>query len=89
MTPSRFRFRTRPDGQLTVDELADHISTFGLTASERHLEQFARRLAASGEAPSLTAVMLDRDEPAIVRERAFARAAVAVQAGRRAVVRVA
>lgn len=77
MTPARFRFRTRPDGQLTIDELSDRITTFGLAASERQLEQYARRLAAAGELPNLTSVMLDREAPAIVRERAFARSAVA------------
>ncbi|HWL42565.1 MAG TPA: hypothetical protein VNQ73_06440 [Ilumatobacter sp.] len=87
MTP--FRFRNRPDGQLTVDELADRISTFGLAASERQLEQFARRLSAAGEVPALTSIMLDREAPAIVRERAFARAAVALDQGQRQVVRVA
>lgn len=79
MTPSRFRFRNRPDGQLTADELADRINTFGLAASERQLEQYARRLAAAGELPGLTSLMLDRQAPPIVRERAFARSAVAAR----------
>lgn len=79
MTPSRFRHRTRPEGQLTVDELADQISRHGLAASERELEQFARRIAASGDTPGLASIMLDRSAPAIVRERAFARTALVVR----------
>lgn len=88
MTP-RLRFRPRPDGHLSADELADRISTFGLAASEPQLEQFARRLSATGAAPGLAAVMLDREAPAIVRERAFARAAVALASERRQFIRVA
>lgn len=89
MTPFRNRFRSRHDGQLTVDELADRISTFGLAASERELEQYARRLAAAGEVPHLTAIMLDASAPSIVRERAFARAAVAARGASLPLVHVA
>jgi hypothetical protein len=83
MTPSRFRFRPRQDGDLTVDQLSDRISTYGLAASERQLEQFARRLMAAGEIPHLTGLMLDRDAAPVVRERAFARAAVSLHNTRR------
>lgn len=89
MTPSRLRFRSRPDGQLSGDELADRISTFGLAANERELEQFARRLAATGDSPTLTSIMLDRSAASIVRERAFARALVATHAGHRPLYHVA
>ena len=79
MTPSRFRLRPRPDADLTVDQLSDRISTYGFAASERHVEQFARRLMATGQIPHLTGVMLDRDTAPIARERAFARAAVSLR----------
>lgn len=79
MTPSRFRHRTRPEGQLTVDELSDRITRHGFAASEPELEHFARRLAASGESPRLASIMLDQSSPPIVRERAFALSALAVR----------
>ena len=82
MTPSRFRFRSRQDGDLSVDQLSNRISTYGFAASERQLEQFARRLMVAGESPHLTGVMLDRDAAPVVRERAFARAAVSLRSTR-------
>jgi hypothetical protein len=79
MNPPRFRFRSRQDSDLTVDQLSERISTYGLAASERQLEQFARRLMAAGEIPHLTGLMLDREAAPVVRERAFARAAVSLR----------
>ena len=79
MTPSRFRRRPRRDADLTVDQLCHRISTYGFAASEGDVEHFARRLIATGQIPHLTGVMLDRDTPPVVRERAFARAAVSLR----------
>ncbi len=63
---------------MTPDDLAHALSTFGFGPNEHHVEHFARRLMAAGEVPHLTGIMLDRDAAPIARERAFARAAVAI-----------
>ena len=60
----------------TIDELSHLVSTRGVAGAERELAEFAWRLARAGIAPTLTGVILDTDAPAIVRERAFARAAI-------------
>jgi hypothetical protein len=75
--------------RLSLDELGYHISTRGLAGAELELEEFAWRLIRAGIAPNLTAVLLDRNAPAVVRERAFARAAVAARTAPIAHVRAA
>lgn len=84
MTPTRIRPQARTwwpaDQQVSIDDLLYAISTRGFAANEHHVEHFARRLMSAGQAPNLTAIMLDRGAAPVVRERAFARAVAALRA---------
>lgn len=63
----------------TIDELSHLVTSRGVAGAERELTDFAWRLVRAGIAPQLTAIILDREAPSIVRERAFARAALAAR----------
>lgn len=63
---------------IALDELAHLVTSRGVHGAERELAEFARWLMAAGIAPRCTSIIVDRAAPAIVRERAFARAAIEV-----------
>lgn len=65
--------------QQELDALAWRIATLGIEHCENEVAVVARRALEHGADPVLAGVLIDRDAPAIVRERAFGRVAAAFQ----------
>lgn len=63
----------------TADHLAHLVTARGVAGAERELTEFAQSAAAAGVSTTLVRLMLDRGAPAVVRERAFALAAIALR----------
>ncbi|WP_129669068.1 hypothetical protein [Phytoactinopolyspora endophytica] len=62
-------------GPAELRELAHRVAEMGPAAVAAELDEFARCAAEAGVEPLLLAVLCDRREAAVVRQRAFARAA--------------
>jgi hypothetical protein len=56
-----------------LDTLAHQIATFGIDRYETEVQAFASSAYRRGIAPTLVGILADRANPAVARERAFAR----------------
>jgi hypothetical protein len=65
-----------------LERLARAVAEEGPTAHEEALVALARRALGAGVDPVLCRILVDRSEPAVVRQRAFGRVALGL-AGRR------
>lgn len=62
-----------------LDILAHNVATFGIDRYEDELRVFADTAYRRGIAPTLAGILADPSNPAVARERAFARLATAVR----------
>ena len=66
-----------------LDTLAHNIATFGIDRYEDEVRAFADSAYRRGLAPTLAGILADPSNPAVARERAFARLARAARSERR------
>lgn len=64
--------------QVRLDDMAWRIATFGIERLEAEAKEIANVALGNGIALSAAQVLADSSEPAVARERAFARVAVAL-----------
>ena len=62
-----------------LDTLAHNIATFGIDRYEDEVRAFADSAYRRGISPTLAGILADPSNPAVARERAFARLATAVR----------
>ncbi|MEX1006186.1 MAG: hypothetical protein WD990_01480 [Acidimicrobiia bacterium] len=62
-----------------LDTLAHNIATFGIDRYEDEIQAFADSAYRHGIAATLAGILADPSNPAVARERAFARLATAVR----------
>jgi hypothetical protein len=62
-----------------LDTLAHNIATFGIDRYEDEVRAFADAAYRRGIAPTLAGILADPSNPAVARERAFARLASAAR----------
>ncbi len=60
------------------NEVLQHISRYGVAASELQLEWLARQSVARHAAPAIVSLLTDRSAAPVVRERAAARTVAAI-----------